>query len=762
MKRFALLIAVALTLGTVLPACTAGRTDATPSGEEATGTDLAPSGGEATGAAATPAAVNYPVASGQIAAPAPEKKPITRDNIVINAYLVQLQNEELRRSMLEYMKQAEIDVVSHVYVDNVWVAEGHTFDKYVPIMNDAAKYGLKIYSRDYRAQTGPSRSDEELKAVAEEYRNIDGFGGFYVVDEPYDPNPYARVENAFRSVVPDCFINVNFLPRGAYPEGTYYKRLTDYGSLVNYWGTLSLDTYCFDKSGGVDEYQLFKNYDDLRRAALDTGMNSAVYVQSVGYVNYRMPSPGDLRYNMMAALAYGIKELKFFTWERPWGSDEGYTDAIFDLDHKPTELYYAVCEINKKIHTIGSFLAAGDAVAVYHTRQKTAGAYDTVPKEFKVQATGKTDAIVSVIERRDGGGQYLMIVNKNFKKAQTLTFTTGDLELKLVDDVNGELKPAPVSDAVLTLELEAGDCALLAVTGGKLDLPAQEKSADLAAAARLTATSAIGDGTSFLCNVNDGVYDDGAKATLISADGAPQYMTFDLGAEKTVNRVDLYPGGKGAACFRFFPEAFAILTSTDGTTWYKVVEKNGFEPDLTKVPVFRFDPVNARYVRVAVTGFKQKNGSSLAELGEVAIYDDNGSVPDVIPSLYKSPEDNEGDSVEDGARFLSVNKKVFEKGEPILITARGEANDYLAFYPEVYVPGKDAGVFYACFDTTPSARRDWYLLEPDKPSAVADWFCATPQNPQVVPYIGIPEGDYKVVIRDNSGAVKLEVFFSVE
>ena len=95
MKRFALLIAVALTLGTVLPACTTGHTDSVPSGGEVTDTASTPSGGEATGTEATPAAVNYPVASGQIAAPAPEKKPITRDNIVINAYLVQLQNEEL-------------------------------------------------------------------------------------------------------------------------------------------------------------------------------------------------------------------------------------------------------------------------------------------------------------------------------------------------------------------------------------------------------------------------------------------------------------------------------------------------------------------------------------------------------------------------------------------------------------------------------------------------------------------------------------------
>ncbi|MBP5664730.1 MAG: discoidin domain-containing protein [Clostridia bacterium] len=771
MKRFALLIAFMVTFGAFFAGCNSGpASDATPTG-----------GGNVPGpeATPTPAGETLPEASGKIAEPAAEKSPITRDNITINAYLVQLQNEELRKRQMAYMREAEIDVVSHVYVDDVWVAEGHTLDKYLPIMKDAAKFGLKVYSRDYRVQTGASRTDSELAQVAKDYAGVDGFAGFYVVDEPYDPNPYARVENVLRGAFPDCYININFLPRGAYPEGTYYKRLSDFGSLVNGWGTLSLDTYCFDKSGGVDEYQLFKNYDDLRRAALDTGMNTAVYVQSVGYVNYRRPSAGDLRYNMMAALAYGVKELKFFTWEKPWGVDSGYTDAIFDADHNPTDLYDAVCLINHKIHTIGGYLAAGDAVAVYHTKKKTAGAYELIPEDFAVQAEGRTDAIVSVIERRDGGGRYLMIVNKNFKKAQTLTFSVGNLELFLVDDENGGLKAAPVENGVLTLTLEAGDCALLEVKSGELNLPknsgnnnpyetdikASDDPAltfDLAVAARLTATSAAGDGTAFLCNVHDGVFDDGAKASLISEDGSPQCLTFDLGAETVVNRVDLYPAGKGAACFKFFPKSFSILVSADGFTWYTAAEVKDFEPDLTKVPVFRFGPVNARYVRVAVTGFREKEGHGCAELGEVAIYNDGGNIPDTIPTLYKGPEDNEGDSVEEGSRALAVNKKVYEKGEPILVTARGEKGDYLVFYPEAYVPGKDAGVFYACFDLTAGSRDGWFLLENGGTSAVADWFCATPQNPQVVPYRNIPEGDYKVVIRDSGGAVKLEVFFSVE
>ena len=107
-------------------------------------------------------------------------------------------------------------------------------------------------------------------------------------------------------------------------------------------------------------------------------------------------------------------------------------------------------------------------------------------------------------------------------------------------------------------------------------------------------------------------------------------------------------------------------------------------------------------------------------------------------------------------------KKTYRKDETIIITASGEATDYVVFYPENYVPGKDAGVYYACFDNSIESRRNWPELENGKPSNVFDWCCATPQNPQVVPFIGIPEGDYKVVMRNNAGTVLLEVFFTVE
>lgn len=113
-------------------------------------------------------------------------------------------------------------------------------------------------------------------------------------------------------------------------------------------------------------------------------------------------------------------------------------------------------------------------------------------------------------------------------------------------------------------------------------------------------------------------------------------------------------------------------------------------------------------------------------------------------------------------RKVSVSKEVFDEGEAIIVTASGLSTDYVVFYPVGYVPGKDAGVYYACFDTSVSNRGDWYQVENGVPSDVFDWCCATPQNPQVVPYIDIPEGEYKVVLRDNSGKVIDQVEFTVE
>lgn len=257
------------------------------------------------------------------------------ENITLNAYLIPMMTQELRNEMMQLCKDADIDIMSHVYVKRPWVATDHTYEWYKEAMADADRYGLKLLTRDKDVQNAGNLSDALLRQLAEKYKDLPGFGGFFIIDEPYNPTPYARVENIFREVCPDAYVNVNFLPGAAYPSrDVYLRQLCDYGGLLTYGGTLSMDCYCFPEGGGVNEHGLFTNYEDLRVAGLYTNTNTAVYVQSVGMVGgYRTPSGSDLRYNMMAALAYGIKEIKFFTWGTPATDEGNYTVAILDRFH---------------------------------------------------------------------------------------------------------------------------------------------------------------------------------------------------------------------------------------------------------------------------------------------------------------------------------------------------------------------------------------------------------------------------------------------
>lgn len=573
-------------------------------------------------------------------------EPMPCENINLTAYLVPLQNEAIRSKMLQSCKDAEIDTLSHIYVSDEWVATDHTYEKYKALMAEVDKYGMKLLTRDYDVQNLVGKSDDEIRAVAEKYKSLPGFGGFYVVDEPYDANPYARVTNILREVCPDASVNVNFLPRGCYPEGEYIRRLTDYGALIGNNGSLSLDVYCFGTGGGVDEASLFTNYNDLRQAALLTGQNSAVYVQSIGLSgNYRRPSGSDLRYNMMAALAYGIKDIKFFTWSTPPGSEGSYTEAIFDRNGNPTDLYYDVCNINKKIHKLGTALAACDAVNVYHSKQKTAGAYDTIPDDLFVQVTNNADVIVSLMKERRSDGEYIMVVNKNFKAAQTIVLSLRNVpSVQLINDRTGNAESCKMTDKTVTLQLEAGDAALLRLPhGGYFPGDTDEQSdGNLALGASVHATSSLGTSGLFLYNLTDGITD-GTGARLTSDNGSDQYVVLDLGRINEINRVDLYPSGTGITCGQLFPSEYSVRVSQDGENWTTVADISDDNRDRYKVPVLRFGKIQARYICIILKDFNNLN--TMAELGEIQVYLDDGTVEDNIRTSYVDPASSEAINV---------------------------------------------------------------------------------------------------------------------
>lgn len=584
--------------------------------------------------------------------PPAREENIMRDNITLNAYLVPMMTDELRQEMFRLCKDADIDILSHVYVKRPWVATDHTYSWYKQVMAEADEYGLRILTRDYDVQNASSKSDAQLFKLAEKYRDLPGFGGFFIVDEPYNPTPYARAENIFRSVCPDAYVNVNFLPCASYPsEDIYIRQLCDYGGLLTYGGTLSLDAYCFPVGGGVSEYSLFSNYDILRRAGLITKTDTAVYVQSVGNSSsYRRPSGDDLRYNMMVALAYGMKEIKFFTWGAPTADEGNYSDAILDRDNKPTDLYYEVCKINKKIHAIGTHLVSCDAIYVYHTKNKTNGAYEIVPEDFFVEAKN-ADLIISLMEERKGNGEYLFVVNKDIVNKQTFTLKFSGIDcIWLVNEETGELIKTELKDEKIELTLSAGDGVLIRLPEGDFIRATSNDSQNYALHAPVAGTTSVGTDNHYLYNLTDGIINSANSTRVDIKKDEFQLLTVDLGSVKKINRIDIYPAGVGPLCGLFNPCDFSLLVSSDGKEWNQVASNN--QP-LSKefVSVFRFDEVEARYVRIRLN--RTDGAVGYVDIGELMVYMDDGSIEDKIKTTYTEEDLTDGQN-------LALNKPVVD------------------------------------------------------------------------------------------------------
>lgn len=111
-------------------------------------------------------------------------------------------------------------------------------------------------------------------------------------------------------------------------------------------------------------------------------------------------------------------------------------------------------------------------------------------------------------------------------------------------------------------------------------------------------------------------------------------------------------------------------------------------------------------------------------------------------------------------RKLTLNKTTFEQGEEILITpVANPKTDTLAVYPVDFVPGKDASIYWTKFEGNPTASE---VIPNRKTVKMTDIPGNNHGNHQVGHmYTQLPVGEYKVVLRDETGTVVEQVNFTV-
>lgn len=501
----------------------------------------------------------------------------------------------------------------------------------------ADKHGFQITVQD--GVIGPgmvSMTDEQIRQAVQGYTNVPGIGGYFIVDEPRDPNPYARVFNTIKDVAPEYDAHLNFLPSFAYTsEAEYARVMQGWLDRKGSGGYLMYDRYPFrwTPANSLDYPGFLTNMNTVRKLGLANDIKTAQYLQSVGVPgNFRRTNPAELRYEANMALAYGYKQLSYFTWWTPTNRSETFTDAIITATGQKTDLFEPVKQLNSEIHALGPTMMKLDAQEVYLNGQ-TWG-QQPVPADFFVHGPSDDDLTFSYLRDKESGRNYLMVVNNSFTEGNdvSLRFDTAIGSLEEISRQTGKPVAVALDGGVLDRHLDKGEAVLYALPAGyDHDDRPTPVNANLAIGATVRADSAqttdgwspaaVTDGQRF--SVQSGA---NGWSTPVTEDSRETSLTVDLRRVQTVNRVDLYPAGNLLDYGSAFPRGFALELSADGETWQRVATVT--DQGRAGAPAsYSFDARQARFVRLTVAEMNAWGGGYAAALAELEVFQDKGGTP---------------------------------------------------------------------------------------------------------------------------------------
>lgn len=500
------------------------------------------------------------------------------------------------------------------------------------------KNGIKLIAHDSSLGTELSgKSEEYVASQVSKYFDYSALGGFYIKDEPYNPNEYLDIYTNLKKAFPDGYMHLNFFTSAAYISDELYKgQMNDWcrlcaanGYPVDY---LIYDRYPFGlQAGTMDRGGFYSNIRAVHDVGLENDVRTGTYIQTVKQsALFRRPTASELRYEMYSSLAFGFKQLSFFTWFTPVNRNEPFEDGIISPTGVPNEHYEYIKEINHEILAIGSTLVKCDALEVYLNGKDTYG-QPSIPSDFFVQPQKNDQSYtVSFLKHKETGRNYLMVVNNDYTNASEvdLTFDSSITSLSSVSRTDGSLAPVELDNGSLHLDLAAGDAAFFALPEGldfdKRSTEQPRAETNLAAGALITAVQSVGKGGYYLSFLSDGkrFADDGVMGWR-SENSDDISLNIDLKNELSFNRIDLYPEGTLFGYGEFFPESVSVSVSTDGKNYTEVtsVQDIGARREALSIALPKTE--KARYIKLDLS----KCRSEYVSLCEIEIYNDDGSLP---------------------------------------------------------------------------------------------------------------------------------------
>lgn len=640
-----------------------------------------------------------------------------------------MEKENINQAWVNQMAAAGINNIQLQYSMNT-----ANYDDNIAIIQLAHKAGIGVTVNEKSWGWGDITSwdDARITNEARKYSHIPGVNGYFLVDEPSmeDQPRYYHCFKAFKDAMPGADVHFNFLP---YLTGMEELLTSEARPYVDY---LMFDAYIYPGENGINDDYLFSTSERVRELGVKYGINTAQYVESLdqSFINLRRPNGSELLYKANAVLAYGVKQIAYFTWRTP--TDVGdFGEAVVHADGTPTDLYDTVSNFNNRVLNMENILMNVDALAVYHTGENCGNAYKPVPENFFLQPVSSSSRglIISYMRERGSGENlqnYVMLVNRDTTSPVNVSFLA-DADAAPLRTISGQTITTliPDADGCYKLTLAAGDGILLQtcenfhwdLDEAFIETPAGENAAQAAGTALSPHSDQLTDGARISNSYTDGC---GLPGYRVNVDSGI-VLTMNFGGPQTLNRVDIYPGAT-----EDFPRDFQLEGSTDGESWTMLDDQRNFDLPENGAYCITFPAKQYRILRLTVTS----TISGQLHLCEWEAYNDDGSVP--MPSALNTvvPVDTQVRPSENLAR---------QAGVEIICSDSHEPGAY--WYKELINDG-------TCYDAIGVGNAGW--------SSTARETAST--NP---PWIGYDLGGLKSVFKivvynawDDRGAKKAECF----
>lgn len=259
-------------------------------------------------------------------------------------------------------------------------------------------------------------------------------------------------------------INDGELPEGGY---TYEEYLSDFIGEVNP-KVLSYDFYpCRGKEGSLSG-GYFENMAIIRKYAAQANIPFWVYIQACSFGgNTRVPTEGDILWQVNTALCYGAKGIQYFCGVTPSdGGGESFVGCYFDRDGNKTPVYDYAKRANLQIAAIDEVLMCSRFKGMIVSGSTPWGEAadsgiskeDIVNEYGAIKSVDAAHALTGCFDYNGKNAYYLVNDSASEEDAVTISFSSF---VKGYYVQNGEKKT--FSGDTLSFSFTAGEGALIVI-----------------------------------------------------------------------------------------------------------------------------------------------------------------------------------------------------------------------------------------------------------------------------------------------------------